>query len=1001
MGQLFWWDIKKGGMMVHAQAVRLSSERTLVGNARGQRAIAAAGMAMVDQLESRRLFAGDFGSVLTRGDDGADVANAVAVDPQGNQVVGGSFSESVDFSPGDVNVYLDEEDGTGFVAEYTVDGGFRWVRRLGGPVNDVAVDRLGNVYVTGSFNGTRDFDSTSGTLTLSSAGFDDIFVAKFDTNGNLQWARRAGSSLADAGLGIDVDYSGNAYVGGFFSGTTDFNPSSSVVNRTPQALTDGFIWKLTSAGNYSRISVLAGNGSERVTDVSVDNLGNAYATGRFDKSADFNPGSGSVLSFADATLGGNYDTFVWGLNSNGTYRFVKRIGGGLYESGEAVDIDAVGNVYVTGRFTYKTNFNPGGSGGMLTAYNASGADAFVAKYDSVGTFKWTKRIGSIETNDWGRGIAVDGSRNVYVTGQFTSIANLNPNGAALVASNGGTEGFVAKFDTNGNFVYGKDIGGEQNDVGRGIAVDALRGNVFVAGEFRDEVDFDPGSAEEDRTSNGNSDLFVLRLTQTESPLFWAQKLPNDVSTDEGRFVATDGFGNTYIAGLLRGAGDLNPTGDFTGYGPIGSAPDVFVAKFASDGTFMWSRVLTHRETDTDLGTEQIGGLAVDAFGNVVVVGTFQTYQYPLNFPNTEQELESDGQRSDAFIWKLNPSGGHVFAKRFGNEETETANGVALGNNGDIYVTGTFDYRVKWGPGADDEIVSGTGIEGYSQDVWVAKYNASGTIQWATASGGDGDDTPADIVFDFNADVARVVGTFDSASFKADRSYFSPSVSLGGSVSTFVARYTESGVGNQVRRFGGGTGETRGTSIDVDSLGGIYVTGDFTGTTDLDSGPGVVNRTAAGAAGKRDVFLTKLDNSGTHIWSSRIGGSNDDFARGIDVSEDNVFVVGDFRGSVDFDPSSLKYKTLTSSGPVSGFIWRMNRSGVFQSAHRITGSPWDVAATTGSIAHVVGNTSSGGGDFDPGAATTFPLETATSQDWFVLKFKSENTPSSPNIGGVIP
>jgi hypothetical protein len=954
--------------------------------------------ARIDRLESRVLLAGDFASVLTRGADGADVARATAVDPQGNVVAAGSFNGSVDFAPGATNVLFDADDGNGYVAEYTPGGDFRWARRVGGAVNDITIDRLGNVYVTGSFGGTRDFDSTAGTLNLTSGGNDDVFVAKFDTSGNLQWAKRAGGALADGGLGIDVDYAGNAYVSGFFASTVDFDPNAGVVNRSAQAFTDGFIWKLSNAGNYSRVSVLAGNGSERVNDVAVDAVGNAYATGRFDKTADFDPGGGAVISFADATLGTNADGFVWGLNTNGSYRFVRRFGGELFDTGDAVDIDAVGHVYVTGRFTFSANFNPGGGGGTLNAYGNSGGDAFAARYDSVGVFQWARRIGGTTNDDWGHGIVVDGSRNVYVTGQFAGVANLAdaPVFAGLVGSAGGTDAFLTKFDTNGTFVYGRKVGGTGNDVGRGVAVDGLRGNVFVAGEFRNDADFNPGLGTENRSSAGSSDLFLLRLTQPASPLLWAEQKPTDTSTDEGRFVATDSLGNVYIAGLLRGAGDLDPTGANDGFGPIGGGADVFVAKFAPDGTYLWSRVATHREEDFELGEESVGGLAVDFFGNVVVVGTFGTTAgKTLDFPNTTEDLQTDTSNTDAFIWKLNTNGGDVFARQFGNEETETATGVTLGNAGDVYVTGTFDFRVHWGPGANDEIDS----EDLSQDVYVAKYDAAGNIQWATGAGGEEDDASTDIAFDFDADVVRVVGSFESPIFRVDTSYFSPNVSLAGAVSSFVARYTEDGLGDQVRRLGGaGTSQTRAVAIDVDSVGGVYVTGDFTGTTDLDPGAGVANRTAAGAAGTTDVFLVKLDAAGNYAWSSRLGGSNDDHAHGLDVLENNVFVAGEFSGSVDFDPRAGWAKTLTSAGLSNGFVWRLTRQGDFRSAHQITGPASDVAAGSGGVAHVVGNTY-GGGDFDPGAGTTFPFEPAASQDSFLLKFKPEDTPSTPTIGGL--
>lgn len=949
--------------------------------------------AIIDRLEQRMLLAGDFGSVLTRGDTGADVATAVAYDADGNKIVAGSFSGEVDFAPGGVNVFLDADDGNGFVAKYTPNGDFMWVRRLGGAATDVAVDNGGNIVISGSFNGTRDFDSTGGTLNLTSAGFDDAYIAKFNTNGDIQWARSAGSSnFTDMALGISTDASGSVYASGFFAGTVDFNPGAAVASRTAQALTDGFIWKLNSSGLFLRVSVLAGNGSERVNDVAVDDAGNAYATGRFDDSADFDPNGGATIMFADATLGGNYDGFVWGLNSSGTLRFARRFGGGLYDTGEAVAIDAVGNVYTTGRFTYSANFNPGGGGGTLNAFGDSGGDAFVAKHDSVGEFEWAKRIGGGETDDWGRGIAVDGSRNVYVTGQFAGIATLNPDGFYLVGSAGGTDGFLTKLDTNGQFVYAAKFGGTGNDSGRGVAVDGLHGNVYVAGDFRNTVDFNPGAPVENRTSTGDSDAFVLRLTQPASPLLWALKLPDDVSTDEGRHVGTDGFGNVYIAGLLRGAGDLDPTGAFDGYGPIGSAPDVFVAKFAPDGTFLWSRVATHRETDIGLGTEDIGGLAVDFFGNVVVVGTFQTDADILDFPNTDEDLTSDGLYSDAFIWKLDPFGNHLFARKFGNENIETAEAVTFGNGGDIYVTGTFDYRVEWAPG--EEIESGTPFDGHSTDVWVAKYNSSGDIQWATASGGDGEDIPTDIAFDYDNDVVRVVGTFDGPSFNVDRSYFSPGVSKAGTVDSFVARYTEAaGTGNQVRRLGGNA-ETRAAALDVDSSGNIYVTGEFTGTTDLNPGAATTNRVSAGGT---DVFLVKLNDNADHVWSSRIGSAGDDTGRGIDEQSGNVFVTGDFEGIVDFDPSNLRTKTLNDVGVGDGFVWQVAGNGNFRSAHQFGGSAYDIAARSNGTAHVIGQFS-GSGDFDPGANTSFPMS-ATSQDWFLFKFIPGTTPSSPGFGGL--
>lgn len=957
-------------------------------------AIAAAIRPTLERLEGRMLMDGEFASLVTRGTVGVETANAAAYDQDGNGIVAGSFSGSLDFAPGNATVTYNAANGTGYVAKYNTAGNLVWAKQLGGGVNDVVTDKDGNILVTGSFNGTRDFDSGPGVVNLTSAGFEDIFVAKFNSSGTLQWARRAGGTFSDFGNAVGVDRSGNVFVGGSFAGTVDFNPGPSTVNKTA-TLTDGFVLKLTSNGNYSRISQLSGNGSEYINDIAVDDTGTVYATGRFDKTADFNPGAGTSNLVADNTYGSNYDGFVWKLKADGTLGFVKKFGGGFWDEGNAIAIDVLGNSYVTGKFTYSAKFN--GAGGTLNAYGNSGADVFVAKYNSAGTYQWAKKLGSGEADEAGMDIAVDGGRNVYVTGYFRGLATLHPSGFHLASSAGGTDAFLSVLDTNGGFHYAESWGGTGNDQGRAIAVDAARGNTWIGGSYQNTVDFNPNAGVNNATSNGNSDLYLLRLARTASPLQWAHSFGLGVSTDEGHEVVVDSNGYIYVAGLLRGFADVDPSAGEATYGPIGSGADVFVAKFAPDGTYMWSRVATHRENPNwELGDEKIGGLAVDGFGNVIVVGTFLTDETKLDFPNTSQDLESTDGYTDGFIWKLSSTGGHVFAKKFGGENIETAEAVAVDDSGNIYVTGVFDYEVQWGANPGQVIQSsnfGLG-DSSSDDVWIAKYNASGDILWCKNGGSGDDDRPTAIAVDSTAGYVYVTGTFEGDFFHSNHaSYYSATVSRTGTLDSFVARYaTNNGNTNQVDKLGG-TGATIARTIDVDPDGNLWIGGDFTLTTDLNPKGGTSNKTSAGGT---DAFLVKLSNTGNHLYSARFGAANNDSIAALDVGVGgNVFATGTFRNNVDFNASATHSATL-NGGSGSSFTLRLDGNGSFRAAHKFGGVAADIAVTGNGIVHVVGNFIGNNVDFDPGAATTMPLS-ATSGDIFLMKFTPGTTPSTPGFG----
>jgi hypothetical protein len=226
----------------------------------------------------------DIGSETSTNDD--DQSFAIARDATGNIYVTGKFELTADFnSDGGTTNNLTSNGGDDiFVAKYNSSGDYQWAFNLGGTATDVgnsvAVDASSNVYITGRFNSLNaEFDPSASTNELSSSGGNDIFVAKYNSSGDHQWAFNIGSTNADVGNSIAVDASSNVYVTGYFEGSSvDFDPSGSV-NDLTSASRDIFIAKYNSSGDYQWAFKLGSTGFDDGDDIAVDASSNVYAPG--------------------------------------------------------------------------------------------------------------------------------------------------------------------------------------------------------------------------------------------------------------------------------------------------------------------------------------------------------------------------------------------------------------------------------------------------------------------------------------------------------------------------------------------------------------------------------------------------------------------------------------------------------------------------------------------------------------------------------------------------
>lgn len=453
---------------------------------------------------------------------------------------------------------------------------YSWSHTWGGPSNDkcesITVDAAGNIYKTGHFSGTADFDPSSGTYYLTSSGNNDIFITKLNTAGNLIWAKSIGNYANEVGTHIALDPFGNIYVTGAFSSVAvDFDPGVGTFNLLSNGNEDVFLLKLNAAGNFVWAIGMGGGGNDVSKSIGFDNAGNAYLCGWFWGSADFDPG---VLNFY-LTAVGSYDYFVVKVDGQGALMWAKGFGSANDEIALSSVVDAAGNVYTTGWFQSGIDFDPGPASYFLYG-NSGSADIYVQKLDINGNFVWAKQFGG-PANETESYLAIDASSNIYLTGYFIGTVDFNPDAALFnLTSNGLADVFITKLNTAGGFVFAKNMGGPLDDVGYRIALDQS-GNIYVTGRFEVTADFDPSIGQTNLSSNGGQDVFTAKYNATGA-INWAKKLggPNN---DYGLALAVDAFQNVFTGGTFSGTVDFDPDLGITNATSFG-ADDAFIQKLS-------------------------------------------------------------------------------------------------------------------------------------------------------------------------------------------------------------------------------------------------------------------------------------------------------------------------------------------------------------------------------------------------------------------------------------
>jgi hypothetical protein len=461
---------------------------------------------------------------------------------------------------------------------------------------------------------------------------------------------------------------------------------------------------------------------------------------------------------------------------NETFDWAGSIGGGSYDLGSAITTDAAGNVYSTGAVQGSAiDMDPGPLGSFVVANG--GYDTYVHKVDANGYLEWAKTFGGTQ-NDVGLDIALDPSGNILVTGHFFGTTDFDPGaGVTQLSSNGDRDIFILKLDANGDFLWARSFGEDDDDFGQSIATDA-NGNVIVTGKFQGTVDFDPGSGTTNLTSNGIEDAFILKL-DGDGNLLWANSIGGP-GNDRGQAVTTDANGNIYTTGTFIATVDFDPGVGVQELSTGGAIFDVFIQKLDTDGNLVWAKVMGG--SNWDFGH----GIAVDASENVYTTGYFNNTVDFDPGPGTAN-LSSNGG-ADIFVQKLDANGDFLWVKSMGGSSDDKGNAIAVSPNGNVFTTGEFGSSVDFDPGSGTNILSAGGYT----DIYIQKLAPNGDFLWAEKFG---------------------------------------------AVSSDI-----------------------GQGIHVDDDESIYSTGYFGSTVDFDPGPGTTSLTAVG--GDSEIYILKFEQPTT-------------------------------------------------------------------------------------------------------------------------------------------
>ncbi len=438
--------------------------------------------------------------------------------------------------------------------------------------------------------------------------------------------------------------------------------------------------------------------------VAVDAQGNVYACGNVNTAVDWDPGPGEALSPPGSGVNG--DIYVVKYTNDGDYLWHYLVGGSGTEIAKNVAVDGNSDVLVTGYFNSYFDWDMGPD----TVTPGSGtSDCFVLKLSSAGQFLWLQRItGPGEDQD--HGLTVDAANNVYVTGMTSAAVSFGDGDTTLQFGGGIWDGYYAKYSAAGAFLWAKSITG--SGMQRPFSVACAGDRLYLYGGCKGVTTVN-GTHTLDLPSDRMSTY--LCKTDTAGQVIWlkSQSAADDMSGEVVRATDT----SVYVFASFRGTVDADPgSGILELVPPSPTYPQTLFARLDTSGNALWANQL-----QGNIHFDCVGDMALDPQGGVVVTCAIaQTQDYD---PGAGETIYAPIQPNDLFTAHYTADGGFLWVRLVNSPETfDTANGAAVDNMGNVFMTGTFSDTAVFYPGPSEPLYSDAG-----STIFTVKYGVDLTL----------------------------------------------------------------------------------------------------------------------------------------------------------------------------------------------------------------------------------------------------------------------------------
>lgn len=668
-------------------------------------------------------------------------------------VVSGFFRDTTDFDPGiGITQHISKGSSDCVIAKYSEQGTLIWAQVFGGTAHDesyaIDVDKNDQVYFSAGFNDTITINTANGSNTYFSNQYDDIIVGKLKSNGIIDWTIEYGGPIYETATDLILDDTNNIYISGNFCDSCDFDPGTTVYYINSEG-TNGYVASYDSTGSFRWVAGQGETGTSYTRNLAL-NEDNIYCVGDFKGHIDMDPdtatylisetfyGSAFIASLNSPTgslneaynhlhhrggedklkkiicdpNGNSYSVgtfersiifennsiyhanstkpsiFIVKKNSSGDVLWVKTIEPGYHLDVNSIAFDRNWNILLGGIFSETVDFNPDSVAvDTISTPYVYETHGFLLKLDTNGNFVWVKHfeVHRLYYMD----IATDSQDNIYLSGQFSGLFDLDPGSDTVNVYQYPHGIFLIKLDSAANFEWGYKFGANYSSRANTVAIDS-NDNVYIGGEFSRPIDFDPSLNTD--TLFGNHDYthdgFIVGFDPSGNYLdAYSLNGPNTVRIVDIEFDVNN---NLYVVGNFKGSADLDPGPDTMLFNSPGTN-GVYVLKLGSNKDYKWARLFASSNNS------YLGDLAhqVGTKDDKVHVGGRFNYLIDFKPNSTGGQLVSNGE-FDGYFVEFDTSGVYQTSFSIGSSEEDMILCFAYQDT-NIIVGGYFEGQVDFDP----------------------------------------------------------------------------------------------------------------------------------------------------------------------------------------------------------------------------------------------------------------------------------------------------------------